>query len=203
MQVIFFAKDNKDDKIIFMNKVFKFLLVFLSIVVALFLGTLYYHDFFSSPQVVEKEMGPYVVVTKRFVGAYHKVGPTMDEVDGWLRENGVESTKGVGLYLDDPAEVEESELRSDVGSIVEDVDEEVLARIKEKFEVREIPKAKSAVIEFSIKSNLSYIIAPMKAYPALTQHWIEKGYAEAEGDIGIEIYDIPGKVTSYMFAIPE
>ena len=186
-----------------MKKIFKAFLIFLSIVALLVLGTLYYHDFFSSPQVVEKEMGPYIVVTKRFVGAYYKVGPTMDEVDGWLRENGIESTKGVGLYHDDPAEVEESELRSDVGNIVENVDEEVLIKIKEKFEVREIPKTKSAVIEFSIKSPLSYMIAPMKAYPVLTQHWIEKGYAVTESDVGIEIYDIPGKVTSYMFSIPQ
>jgi DNA gyrase inhibitor GyrI len=186
-----------------MKKIFKVFLAVLLVIALSFFGMLYYHDFFSSPQVVEKEMGPYTLVTKRFVGAYHKVGPTMDEVDSWLRENGVESTKGVGLYHDDPANVEESQLRSDVGNIVENVDEEVLVKIKEKFEVREIPKTKSAVIEFPIKSPLSYMIAPMKAYPALTQHWIEKGYAVTDSDVGIEIYDIPGKVTSYMFSIPQ
>ena len=113
---------------------------------------LYYHDFFSSPKIVEKEMGPFTIVSKRFAGPYYKVGPTMDEVDAWLRENGVESTKGVGLYYDDPADVKESELRSDVGNIVENVDEETLAKIKEKFEVKEISKTKFAVIEFPIKS---------------------------------------------------
>jgi hypothetical protein len=186
-----------------MKKIFKIFLVLLSVITLSVLGTLYYHDFFSSPQVVEKEMGPYTIVTKRFVGAYHKVGPTMDEVDSWLRENGVESTKGVGLYYDDPAETEEIELRSDVGNIVENVNEETLVKIRERFEVKEIPKTESAVIEFPIKSPLSYMIAPIKSYPVLTQHWIEKGYVVTDSDVGIEIYDIPGRVTSYMFSIPQ
>ena len=185
-----------------MKKFIKISLIILAVFVAAILGVLYYHDFFTSPKLVEKEMGPYTFATKRYVGPYYETGPTMDEVDSFLREMGVESTKGVGLYYDDPDKVAASELRSDVGNVLEGVDEETLSKIKEKFNVIEFEKANSAVVEFPIKSMLSYMIAPMKTYPVISNHWLEKGYREdIEDSFAIEIYDIPAKVSTYIMPI--
>jgi DNA gyrase inhibitor GyrI len=178
--------------------------LFISFTVLLLVGVtaLAYHGFFSTPAITEKEVGPYLVAVKRFTGSYYKVGPTMTEVDTWLRENGVNSTKGVGLYYDDPAKVPEDQRRSDVGNILEGVDEQTLEKIKEKFTVIEIKKSKAAVVDYPIKSPLSYMLAPMKVYPEIAKYWTQKGYEEEEGSFSIEIYDIPNKVTSYIIPVP-
>jgi len=179
------------------------------VVVVIFLivtiGTvLAYHGFFSTYEIAEKEVGPYTLATKRFVGGYYKVGPTMTEVDSWLRENAVTSSKGVGLFYDDPAKVPENELRSDVGNVLENVDEQKLAKIKEKFDVKEIVRQKAVVVEFPIKSSLSYMLAPIKVYPMISKYWKEKGYPDSVSDgFSIEIYDMDGKITTYIMPIPE
>lgn len=164
-------------------------------------GVLVYHGFFTTPRVAEKEMGPYTVAVKRVAGPYYKVGPTMMEVDAYLRELGLEPTKGIGLFYDDPATVAESDLRSDMGDVLEGVDEEALAKIKEKYEVKDIPAVRSAVVTFPIKSMLSYMIGPMKVYPALSAYWKEKGYATDTEGYSMELYDVPGKTIYYIMPI--
>lgn len=186
-----------------MKKILKAFLLVVVVLAALIGLTLAYHGFFDKYEVTEKEVGPYMLATKRFVGSYYKVGPTMTEVDTWLRENGVESTKGVGLFYDTPTEVEEDKLRSDVGNVLENVDEEKLIEIKEKYEVKELAKQNAVVVEFPIKSPLSYMLSPMKVYPIISKYWLEKGYP-AEGGAGysMEIYDMTGKKTIYVMPIP-
>lgn len=181
----------------------KIILILLFSLIILVIGVLAYHDFFVNPQVTEKEMGPYTIAVKRFVGGYYKVGPTMTEVDTWLRSIGVNSTRGVGLYYDDPAKQKENELRSDVGNILEKVDKKILEKIKEKLEVKDIKKQKMVVVKYPIKSPFSYMLGPMKVYPAINKYWQEKKYPmNKEGSFGMEIYDIPGKTTYYLMPIP-
>ena len=185
-----------------MAKVLKITGGLVFIVILSVVSILAYHDFFTSPLVSEKEIGPYTVATERFVGSYYQVGPTMAQVDIWLRENGINSTKGVGLYYDDPASKDQSELRSDVGNVLENVDDQTLAKIKERYEVKEIGKQKAVVVEYKIKSSLSYMIGAMKVYPAISKYWQENGYPQDPDGYGVEIYDIPGKMTYYIMPIP-
>lgn len=135
-----------------MKKVLNVLFVVFTVLLLVVVGVLSYHGFFSTPEVREKEIGPYLVAVKRFTGSYYKVGPTMTEVDNWLRENGVNSTKGVGLFYDDPAKVPESHRRSAVGNVLEGVDEVTLEKIKEKLELIEIKPSQAVVVDYPIKS---------------------------------------------------
>lgn len=187
-----------------MKKSLKIILVVVILLIAMLLGALAYHGFFSKIEITEKEVGPYTFATKRFIGSYYKVGPTMTEVDSWLRENGVMATKGVGLFYDDPVKVAEESLRSDVGNVLDNVDEKTLAKIREKFTVKDIARQKAVVIEFPIKSPLSYMLAPIKVYPMINKYWKDKGYSEmTSGGFSIEIYDIEGKITTYIMPIQE
>ena len=186
-----------------MKKFLKILGIAIGIKILIIVGILYYHGFFTEPVVTEKEVGPYTIAVKRFIGGYYQVGPTMTEVDSWIRGQGVSSTKGIGLFYDDPGTVEESKLRSDVGNVLEGVDEQTIETIKMQLEVKELPVMRAVVIDFPIVSPLSYMIAPMKVYPAISKYWKEKGYPE-EGGVGysIELYDMPGKITTYVMPIP-
>lgn len=187
-----------------MSIVLKIGLTLIVLILVSIIIILAYHDFFISQKVIEKEMGPYTIATKRFVGAYSKVGPTMIEVDTFLRNLGIKSTHGVGLYYGDPSKQKESELKSDVGNIINNVDTVTLQKIKEKLDVRNINKQKAIVVEYPIKSPLSYMLGPIKAYPAITAYWRKKGYPEAvKGSFGMELYDIPRKTTYYVMYIPK
>jgi len=162
-----------------------------------------YHDFFKTPKIEEKEVGPFTIAVKRYIGSYYKVGPTMNEVDKLLRDIGLKPTRGVGLYYDDPAKKDQNKLRSDVGDMIGRVDEKTLEKIKEKLTVKEIEKQRAVVVTFPIKSPLSYMIGPMKVYPAITKYFKEKGYpeySESKG-YGMEIYNIPNKVTLYIIPL--
>jgi hypothetical protein len=186
-----------------MKKVLKVVFVVFTVLLLIVVAVLSYHGFFSTPEVTEKEIGPYLIAVKRFTGSYYKVGPIMTEVDTWLRENGVNSTKEVGLFYDDPDKVPESQRRSAVGNVLEGVDELTLEKIKEKLEVIEIKPYRAVVVEYPIKTPLSYMLGPMKVYQEINRHWTNKGYPpEAEGSFSIEIYDVPGKVTTYIMVIP-
>jgi len=176
-------------------------LLFLSLSVMAALG---YHNFFATPKIAEKEVGPYLLATKRYVGSYSKINPTMKEVENVLKELNVYSTKGAGLYYDDPAQQKESELRSDVGVILEGVDEATIRKIEENLEIKEINRQMAIVVEYPIKSPLSYTLGAMKAYPAISKYWTERGYPDkAEGDFDLEIYDLSEKKIYYIMLVPE
>lgn len=186
-----------------MKKVIKVILITFFSLFVIVGAVLAYHGYFSTYEIYEKEVGPYTFATKRFVGDYYKVGPTMTEVDNELREIGVLATKGVGIFYDDPSVVPEDQLRSDVGNVLEDVSDAQLAEIGEKFDVKNIDRQTAVVVDFPIKSSLSYMIAPMKVYPLINQYWEEKNYpAQVIDGYSMEIYDIEGKVTRYIMPIP-
>jgi hypothetical protein len=178
-------------------------LVVLAVLAIIVFGILHFHGFFIEPQITEKEIGPYTVASTRFVGSYSKVGPVMEKVDAWLRSININSTKGIGLYYDDPSKVEASKLRSDVGDILEDIDNNDLNKISEKYDIKNIQKTKAVVTEFPIRSMLSYMIAPTKVYPVLNKYWQEKGYEKTENGYIIEIYDVQNKTIQFIMPIIE
>lgn len=158
-----------------------------------------YSGGFSKPVVVEKQVPAMTMAVKEHKGAYTKTKQPMDEVYTDLVALGVEPTRGVGVYYDDPAMVAEEDLRSEVGSVLEGLDEDKLMEVKEKMMVKEYDQMQAMVVEFPIKTMLSYMIGPMKVYPVIQEHWQGKGYEESE--IGIEVYDIPNKTITYIMPI--
>jgi len=172
------------------------------VILVLVLGGLWgYSGGLSKVEVMEEQVEPMVMAVKEHKGSYAKTKVPMDEIYKGLLDIGIEAKRGVGLYYDDPAEVEEDDLRSEVGSLIEGDDLQKINLVRERFEVKEVEQMKAMVVEFPIKTMLSYMIGPMKVYPEIERYWMEKGYEEAE--YGIEIYDIEGKVIRYIMPIVE
>lgn len=158
-----------------------------------------YSGGFSNPVVIEKEVEPMKMAVKEHKGAYTKTKKPMDEVYEGLVSMGVEPAKGVGMYFDDPAKVAEEDLRSEVGSVLEGLSEENLAEIGEKFIVKEFEGGRAMVVEFPIKTMLSYMVGPMRVYPVIEEYWKSKGYEEFE--TAIEVYDVSNKIITYIMPI--
>ncbi|MBU0574485.1 MAG: GyrI-like domain-containing protein, partial [Candidatus Margulisbacteria bacterium] len=149
-------------------RLLKRLLILLIVLAVLFAGFLAYMGYFGTPQVTEQEMGPYTIAYESFVGPYAESGKVFDRLFKSLKTDGVEATRGFGIYYDDPAITPKDQLRSDCGIIIEEQNLKKLAQLKKKYLFMTIPRQKYLVVEFPIKNMLSYMIGPMKAYPAMS-----------------------------------
>lgn len=166
----------------------------LVLVVVIYLAVM---GMFSSPKATEKEMGPYCFVYEDFTGPYQNTGPVFDKVYKAMTDAGIESTLGIGVYFDNPAEVPAEKLRSQCGAIYDIADSAKVAKLLPTYKLGKIEKKTFVVVEFPIKGAMSYMIGPMKCYPVLDKYFTEKGLKAAES---FEIYDMPNKVTYYIMS---
>src|SRR5699024_10566446 len=147
-------------------------------------------------EIQEREIGGFLVVGSTFVGEYSKVGTPMNKVDSVLRSIKIDNTKGIGIFYDDPATTPADKCKSFVGSVLERNDSATIASIKSKgLIVDSIPVRPAMIVEFPIKNRVSYVLGPMKVYPAFKKHKNEKNYKTT---MSIELYDIPMKKTYYI-----
>ncbi len=175
----------------------KFIIIFLIIVgvIVVYLG---YFGFFMMVAVREMDMGPYTLVYKKHVGDYGKTPAIQNEIYYSLLNNEkIRTTKGFGIYFDDPREVKKENLRSFVGCILEKNDAANAGRLKAAYSLMEYPRSRSVVAEFPFRGKLSIIAGIMKAYPAIERYVKDKGYRQAPV---MEIYDVPAK--KIVYALP-
>lgn len=173
------------------------LLVGLIVAVALyFIMELIQNGIFSSPVITEKEIGPYTLVYTSYIGEYKNVGPVMDKVYYDLKNKyGIATTKGFGIYYDDPKKVSNDKLRSIIGCIVESKSINEIGELRSSFGVYEYPKSKSVVAEFPYKGKMSVIIGILKCYPKLSAYIDSRNYASVPV---MELYDQPNKKIEYI-----
>ncbi|MBN3032891.1 MAG: GyrI-like domain-containing protein [Candidatus Saganbacteria bacterium] len=180
-------------------KIVKWLLIVLVIIALLAAGFLAYLGYFSSPNVREAKMGPYTIVYESFTGPYAQTGPVFARVHKAVTAAGIKAGQGLGIYYDDPSKVPAGKLRSDCGVVIGAKDLRK-ARALKQFKVKRLPASRCAVAEFPIRNTLSYMIGPMKAYPALMKYLQEKNYKMAAA---YELYDEGHKKIFFVFALAE
>ncbi len=180
-------------------KVLKIILINIVILILLLLILMFYIGMFNKMEVKQQEMGPYVIAYEPFVGPYSKTASAFNNVYDVLKENGIESQVGLGIYYDDPSKVPADKLRSDCGSVLtgENINKVIL--IEGKINIKDIDRSKCIVTTFPIKNSLSYMFGPIKAYPALMEY-AQKNKLEL-GELSYEVYDMPNKVIYYVFQI--
>jgi hypothetical protein len=160
------------------------------------LGLAFYMGMFSQVSVTAKKTGPYTLVYEEFTGNYKNTGPVFEKIFKEAESQGIDSPKMFGVYFDDPAQVQAADLRSFCGVLIEQKDADKLPELEKKYKVMKIPEAERMTVEFPVKNMLSYMIGPMKAYPAIAKYAKEKGCEEASA--GYELYDMDGKKIVYM-----
>ncbi|MCC5928012.1 MAG: hypothetical protein JJU28_02095 [Cyclobacteriaceae bacterium] len=174
------------------------IVVFLaSTVIFLFLA---YMSVFKKIEIRQKQEGDYVLAGKKFTGPYHKIAPVMDEVDRLLREKGINCVKGAAIFYDNPKETPKEQCRSFAANVIE---KDHLSRLQEiksmGLEVIIIERQNSLVAEFPIRNVLSYMLGPMKIYPAFEK---EIRASKAVPQLSYEIYNIPDKKILFVMAVP-
>lgn len=154
------------------------------------------YGLFASTTISEKNTGPLLIVYQKHIGEYKNVGPVMDALYYDLKDNySIDTTKGFGLYYDNPQEVDKDKLRSIVGCIVEGKSKKELEHISEKYGVQEYPDSYSVVAEFPYKGKPSIILGVFKVYPKLF------AYINSENHPSnpiMEVYDLPNGRIEYI-----
>lgn len=160
------------------------------------LANRWYAGGFSTIEANEQNMDAYTIAYKNFVGEYAKVWPTMTEVYDILSGAGITSMTGVGIYYDDPAVVTWAELKSDIGSVITPEDVRDLLNNSTWIMIKTIAGGNKVVVEFPLKNSISYMIGPMKVYPAIAKYMAEKWYNPEVAMI--ELYDMQAKKIYYI-----
>jgi hypothetical protein len=176
----------------------KFVYIIFVIILAI-VSYCWYIGLFSGVTVSERQEGGYYLVGKDFKGAYSGAGKFMEGVCNSLKESGIGASKGFGIYYDDPKSVKAEECRSYLGQILEAKDLGKIAELQAKgYRIDSVQKKNSMVINFPVKSKASYMVGPMKAYPAFSKYAAEKGYKPT---LSMEIYDEGGKEIVFVMQV--
>lgn len=182
-------------------KVVKVILWIVAILLVCVVGWLYYMGYFATLKVTEKAVGPYTLVYEDYTGPYQNTGPVVQVVFDRLTKDGIKTTDGFGIYLDNPSKVPASQLRSQVGCVIADKDLKAFKKVAKNYKVMKLEKKMSLTTEFPIKNNLSYMIGPMKAYPALMNYMTEKKITNEQIGTCLEYYDMAGMKITFVFQL--
>ncbi len=174
------------------------ILVSVAVVIAVFL---FYMGAFSKVFISEQIKGPYTFAYVEHIGPYHEVGKVMEELDSKMRKLGFNSTDGLGIYYDDPQKTPKDELRSEVGSVITGEDMNKIEANRDKLNFKTIENQKYLVAEFPIKNMLSYMLGPMKIYPAFGRYLKDKNIGVPTK--GLELYDMTNKTIVFMMELKE
>jgi AraC family transcriptional regulator len=144
--------------------------------------------------ISEKNAGPFHLVYKSHVGAYHKIVPLIEEVEKWVKAQGLNCKLSFGEYLDDPRQTEEVRLRSLGGCLMP----EPVTALPEGFEQKTLPERKYVVAVFEGSPG----IGPLKVYPKVYQY-LEDQKLSREDSV-LEVYEVHSQeamTTTYYFPI--
>lgn len=177
-------------------KALKVILTVILIIVVVLFAASWWIGAFTTINLQDKQSDSYVIAGSDFTGDYSKVSATMMQVDKKLRDMGIKCSRGFGIYYDNPQTTPREKCRSFVGNVIEDKDLSRLADIaKAGLKVDSVGEKTSLIIEFPFKNRLSYMVGPMKAYPALSKYAEQKKY---KASLVMEVYDMPLKKIYYI-----
>jgi len=177
----------------------KLILSILGTLIILIVVTLSYYGLFTRISIAEKEMGGFWLLYEKHVGDYKEVGPVIDRMySRLLGEDAIETSRGFGLYYDDPKKVKKENLRSVVGCILDKQDESKIDHLKKYYKIKYYPATKSVVAEFPFKGTLSIFMGIFKVYPKLAEYIKQRNYTSGPF---MEIYDTLHKKIFYVASI--
>lgn len=182
-----------------LKKILLFGLAFVVIIISTLVIYLAYSGLFHKVVMEEKEIGSFVLIYENHVGEYQKIKPVMDKVyNSLLNEDKIETTRGFGIYYDNPKKVAKDKLRSIGGCILDEKDYAKLEQLKTKYKVMELPKKKSLYAEFPFNNPISIFIGILKVYPVFSAYIKTKQYQQREV---MEVYNQGAKKIEYIMPL--
>lgn len=153
---------------------------------------------FKEVELSEKAAGPFELIGRDHLGAYHKIAPVITEVETWIKANGDDCTLTFGQYLDDVESVPEDRLRSFGGCIVSSNYHPT--NLPEGYRKLKLESHRYLVAQFEGAPS----IGPIKVYPKAMEY-LEHHRLTLNGPI-METYELLGQKgirTRYYFPITD
>ena len=148
-----------------------------------------YYGGFKRVKFEIAELGGDTLVYREMNGDYALSGQVMDEVYNVLKEDyNISTTKGFGIYYDNPRQTAKEKRRYDAGCIVNGADSAQLAAIAEKYKVSVLHRDTFLTSSFPYKGKASVIMSIAKVYPAMINYFEKNLGVENFGPV-MEIYD--------------
>lgn len=145
---------------------------------------------------VRSERGGEPVVFLSGRGPYQKSGRLMDQVyDELVHHHATGTTRGFGLYYDDPETTKAAERRYDAGCLIDTGPVPDSLQDDERLLKGKLPFGPCVEIRFPYRGKLSALIGALRCYPALAAYLGSNGL-QGSGPAA-EIYDIPGGNITY------
>jgi hypothetical protein len=163
--------------------------------VLVLLGFLGYMRIFVPLTFSQTTMGPYTIAYESFTGPYAKTGQVFDKVYKTLGAEGIATTVGLGIYYDDPSKTPQDQLRSDCGVVLQEKDLARVPELQKRFSIKTLAASPAVVTRFPIRNNLSYMLGPIKVYPALTKKLASEKITPT---LMYEMYDMPAKQITFV-----
>ncbi len=184
-----------------MKKVLIVILIIVAVVAVAALASLGASGLFAKVKPEAARIDAIEFVYEPFVGPYSKTKEPMDRLYyGLLNDEKIETYKGLGIYLDNPANTPAEKCRSIIGEVIEPRDIDRIGGLRSKgYKIAELPAGERITAEFPFASPLSIMLGIMKVYPALGA--AAKASGGEQGAV-IEIYDVPAKKIRYIVLSP-
>lgn len=177
-------------------RILTILAIILVVPILALIGFGYYYGAFDDIPIEEKMMGPYTLVYQSNKGPYTDAGIVLFDIYEDLRKNyEITTTKGFGIYYDDPKKVAQDKLRSDLGIVLEPKDFAAIERLQKKYQIKKWEQKTAIVATFPYLGNASPILGAFRVYPVLAQY-LNKHQLTMESVM--ELYDVPEGFIYYI-----
>lgn len=166
----------------------------------IFIGIIFYFGLLGNIKITEKNAGPFKVVSETYIGDYDNTREIQNRISQDLLKYNITIARTFGIYYDNPKQVDKNKLRSESGIIIDEKDYNKIEKIKENYNIKEIPKTKSIVTTFPYRNKYSISLGLFKVYPKINQYIEDKNYKQTPA---MEIYDLENQQIIYLFEIVE
>ncbi len=147
---------------------------------------------FATPELSLQDRGPYHYVYVERKGPFQDIPKGYQQVDSLIKKENIEVGMRCGIYLDNPAKINQENLRWRVGNIVQDSLEVTPPLMCLTIENHQYLVA-------SIRANP--MIAPFKTYPVI-EKWLAENPYKAEGP-SCELYHDDGLIEVLFLVNPK
>jgi hypothetical protein len=167
--------------------------IIIIVLFAFFLGASFYAGMFDRLSLEVAEVGPYPIVYRENKGPYDGVKFALHDVYQYLKTKRMQwTTKGIGVFYDDPRTVKPRDLRSIAGCVTDTL----LTNLATPYKSQVLPKTRAIVGTFRIRSFLSNATGTEKYYSS-KDTFAKKNNVQLTGPV-IELFDMGARRVFYI-----
>ncbi len=149
-------------------------------------------------EIEKGTFGPAEIVFATYRGPYQDIGEAWAAFQADWEAAGLETCDALAVYLDPPDTAPEK-LRSVIACRIDALPADQSARLRDRFASFTLPGTTAYLASFPYRNNLSYMLGPMKVYPAMEKRLAEDGVTPP---VGVETYGVMGGADAIGFVIP-